>query len=104
MQNAICNQNSTAGGLSNGLHNPFTLIHSEFMYPQRRLREAQEALRKAAQGPASDEQPLLKQFMAQSDQLRTAVLQAAVDQQRVRQFTIITQLSVQTMSRAMSLC
>ena len=50
---------------------------------QRRLRDAQEALRKAAGGRSSDEQPLLKQFLAQSDQLRAAVLQAAVDQQRV---------------------
>ncbi|KAK9837583.1 hypothetical protein WJX74_000889 [Apatococcus lobatus] len=52
------------------------------LHAQQKLREAQEALRKAGGGDATGEQPLLKQFLAQSDQLRTAVLQAAIDQQR----------------------
>ncbi|KAK9850627.1 hypothetical protein WJX84_000360 [Apatococcus fuscideae] len=49
---------------------------------QTKLREAQEALRKAAEGETQGDQSLMRQFLAQADQLRTAVLQAAVDQQR----------------------
>ena len=53
------------------------------MSVQTKLREAQEALRKAAEGETQGDQSLMRQFLAQADQLRTAVLQAAVDQQRV---------------------